>query len=224
MIARGASGRDGKRPSGWPELTTRVWVVVHDLQVAFDQEVLHPVLADLARLAVGDQFVGVEGDVEVEVVVDHHLHGLRLGDAADVAVDGLAGDLSGRPVAVAVDPAAGSELLEKLGRDDFVVFGGHVAQGVRERDHRVVAVERVAAVGCAPDPGLELLRFGKFGQLDSQNWLGHRNLRSVIVARSWLRFRGFELNRASDALPVRTPSTLLARSLVPTGMLERPTT
>ena len=100
--------------------------VIHDLQVAFDQEVLHPVLADLARLTVCDQFVGVEGYVEVEVVVDHHLHGLRLGDAADVAVDGLSRDLSGRSVAIAVYPAPGLKLFEKLGSDDFVVFGGHV--------------------------------------------------------------------------------------------------
>ena len=67
-------------------------VLVDDLEVLLDEAVLHPVLADLPGLAVGDELVGVEGDVEVEVVVDHHLEGPALDAAAPVLVDGHARD------------------------------------------------------------------------------------------------------------------------------------
>ena len=60
-------------------------------EVFLDQAVLHPVLAHLAGLAVGDQLIGIEGDVEVQVVVYHHLEGLALDAGALVLVDGLAG-------------------------------------------------------------------------------------------------------------------------------------
>ena len=33
-------------------------------------------LAHLSRFAIGDEFVGIEGDVETEVIVYHHLKGL----------------------------------------------------------------------------------------------------------------------------------------------------
>ena len=155
--------------------------MVHDLEIALDQQVLHPVLTDLARFAVGDQLVGVEGDVEIQIVVDHHLHRPRLGDAADVGVDRFAREPARRTVAVTVDPAPGSQLVEELRRHDLVVLLGHVAQSVFERDDRVVSVEVEAARRCAPDSGLERLRFGKLGQLDGENWIGHRILRVVIV-------------------------------------------
>ncbi len=180
-----AVGDDGARRLGprrkEPQRVARAHhqglLVVHDLQVALDEQVLHPVLADLARLAVGHQLVGVEGDVEVEVVVDHHLHGPRLGDATDVGVDGPAGDPAGRPVAVAVDPAPGAQLLEKLRRHDLVVLLGDVAQRVLQRDDRVAAVEVAAARRRPPDPWCEDLRLGKLVQFDGQHGLAHFHLR-----------------------------------------------
>ncbi len=36
--------------------------VIHDLEVALDELVLHPVLADLAGFSIGHELVGVEGD------------------------------------------------------------------------------------------------------------------------------------------------------------------
>ena len=75
-------------------------LVSHDLQVLLDQAVLHPVLADLAGLTVGDQLIGIQSDIEVQVVVDHHLEGLALGALALVLLDGLAVDAALGTVAV----------------------------------------------------------------------------------------------------------------------------
>jgi len=134
--------------------------VVHDLEVALDEQVLHPVLADLAGFTIGHQLVGVEGDIEVQVVVDHHLHGLCFGDAANVGVDGPAGDLAVGPEAVAVDPAPGAKLFEELRRHHLVVLFRHVTQRVLEGDDGVVAIEVIAAIRRPTDPGLEILGLG----------------------------------------------------------------
>jgi len=183
-------GDDGARRFGarWEE-TERVagadhqgLGVVHDLEVALDEQVLHPVLADLAGLAVGHKLVGVEGNLEVEVVVDHHLHCLRFGDAADVGVDGPAGDLARGPVAIAVDPAPGAKLFEELRRHHLVVFRRHVAQRILQRDDSVVAVEVKTAIWCPTDPGFEIRGLWQLSQLDSQNGLGHLILRRSIVS------------------------------------------
>ncbi len=63
-----------------------------------------------------------------------------------------------------------------------MVLGRHVSQSVLQRDDGVVAIERPAAVGRSPDPGLEFLGLRQLGQLDSQNRLGHLILRRDIVA------------------------------------------
>ncbi|MBS1239090.1 MAG: hypothetical protein H6R38_408 [Deltaproteobacteria bacterium] len=127
-----------------------------DFQVAPDQPVLHPVLADLAGLAVGHQFVGVEGDLEVEVVVDHHLEGLALDAAALVLVDGPALDRPRRAEAVAVDPTAPHQLLQELRRQRPVPLGGDVAQGVLEGE-RGVLLRQVELPGrCTADAFHEL--------------------------------------------------------------------
>ncbi|MPN40980.1 hypothetical protein SDC9_188520 [bioreactor metagenome] len=69
---------------------------------------MQPVLADLPRLAIGHELVGVEGDVEVEVVVDHDLKRLTREALAPVGVDGFAVDAPFRAIAVGVDaPARG---------------------------------------------------------------------------------------------------------------------
>ena len=85
MMTRGASGFDLKSPSGCPAFDDERLVAGEDFEVLFYQAVLHPVLAHLSRFTIGDEFVGIEGDVETEVVVDHHLKGLAL-DAACLCI------------------------------------------------------------------------------------------------------------------------------------------
>ena len=48
-----------------PRVNDQNLVGLHLLQIAFDQAILHPVLKDLTRFPVSDQFVGIEGNVEV---------------------------------------------------------------------------------------------------------------------------------------------------------------
>ncbi len=68
----------------------------------FDQAVLHPVLADLACLAVGRQFVGIKRDVEVQIVVDHDLNRAALNAVALYSSIGLPCSPAGAE-AVAID-------------------------------------------------------------------------------------------------------------------------
>ena len=50
-------------------------LVGHHLQYFLDEAILHPVLQTCPVSPVGHQLIGVEGHVEVQVVVDHHLEG-----------------------------------------------------------------------------------------------------------------------------------------------------
>ena len=135
-----AVGDDGARrvgmaleePEGMPRLDDQRRVALDLLEIALDEAVLHPVLADLAGLAVGDELVGVEGDLEVEVVVDHHLEGSALDALAFVLAYRPAADRARGPEAIAVDPPSRPKLGEELGRHLLLPFGLDVAQGVRE--------------------------------------------------------------------------------------------
>ena len=121
------------------------------LQIHFEEAVLHPVLADLSRLAIGHQLVGVEGDVEGQVVVYHHLEGFPFDALAFVLVDGFRLEVSFRAIAVAVDAAAGPELFEEFGCQLFVQFVGDVAQGILQGRGGLRRIEGVATVGSPPD-------------------------------------------------------------------------
>ena len=126
-------------------------VLCQFLQVHFEEAILHPVLADLARLAVGHQLVGIEGYVESQVVVYHHLESLSLDALAFVLVDGFRLEVSFRAEAVAVDAAPGAEFLKEFGCQLFVQFVGDVAQGVLQGRGSLRGIEGIATVGCPPD-------------------------------------------------------------------------
>ena len=78
-------------------------VIVKFLKIFLDQTVLHPVLAYLAGLAVCDEFVGVEGDVKAQVVVNHYLERLAFYTFALVLVNGLCLQVALRTETVAID-------------------------------------------------------------------------------------------------------------------------
>ena len=115
------------------------------------EPVLHPVLADLPRLSVGDKFVGIEGDVETKVIVDHHLEGLAFDAIPFVFINGLRLQVALRTVAVAVDAPAGTEFFHKLRRQSFVQLRRDIAQCILQRRSRLRRGKRVATVGCPPD-------------------------------------------------------------------------
>ena len=131
------------------------------LEVLLDQTVLHPVLADLAGLTVGDELIGIESDIEVEVVVDHDLNGLALDALALVFVDGLAVELALGTEAVAIDTAVLFELLRKLLGHLLMMVGVDVTQGVLDGE-RLIGLGQVGfAAGCATVALFELRILGK---------------------------------------------------------------
>ena len=107
-------------------------LIGHDLQILLDEPVLHPVLAHLPRLAVGHQLIGVQGHVEVQVVVHHHLECLGLYAVAPILVDGLAVQLPLRPEAISVDPAMLLQLPGKLPCHLQMMVRVDVPQGVAD--------------------------------------------------------------------------------------------
>ena len=117
MMTRGASFHQGL-------------LVGEGLQIFLDEAILHPVLADLAGLAVGGELVGVQSHVEVQVVVDHDLDGPALDAVALVFVDGLSVELAGGAEAVAVDAAVLLQLLGELLGHLGVMVGMDVPKGV----------------------------------------------------------------------------------------------
>ncbi|MPM49461.1 hypothetical protein SDC9_96191 [bioreactor metagenome] len=115
-------------------------------EVTLDEAVLQPVLAGLPGFAVGDQFVGVERDLKVQIVVDHHLERLARKALTLVLVDGLAVNTPLGTVAIGVDAAARFQLFQELRRKRFVQTLRHVPQRVFERLPRLREGQPVAAI------------------------------------------------------------------------------
>ena len=80
-------------------------------QVIFYQAILHPVLADRSGFTIGHQFVRVEGNVKIKVVIDHHLEGFSGKTPAFVGFDRLGLDGSGRSEPITINSAACHELV-----------------------------------------------------------------------------------------------------------------
>ena len=136
-------------------------VLRDDFEIFLYKEVLHPVLADLPSLSVGDELVWIERHVEVEVVVDHYLEGFAFDALALVFVDGLAVELSFRTEAVAVDASVLLIFFEELGGEFFVVLLGDVAQSVLEREDYFFIVEYLSSVRSPSYAGLEFRHLRK---------------------------------------------------------------
>ena len=105
-------------------------LVRQDLQILLDQTILHPVLAHLTGLTVGNQFIGVQSHIKVQVVIDHNLNGAALNARTLILIDGLAVQLTRRTEAVAVNAAMLLQLLRKLLGHLLVVIGMDVTQRV----------------------------------------------------------------------------------------------
>ncbi len=158
------------------------------LQILLDEAVLHPVLADLAGLAVGHQLVRVQRHVEVQVVVDHHLDGAAFDALALVLVNGLAVQLALRTETVAVDAAVLLELLGKLPGHLGVMVRMDIAQGVLDGQSLVGLGQLRLAPGrpavAALHPGI---RRQVVVQLDGHRFIcqiGHEN---ASLKQYWTR-------------------------------------
>ena len=132
-----------------------------DFEILFNKEVLHPVLADLPGLSVGDELVGIERHVEVEVVVNHYLEGLAFDALALIFVDGLAVEFSFRTEAIAVDTSVLLIFLQEFRRELFVVLLRNVAQRILERKHDFLIVENLSPVRSPSYAGLKFRHLWK---------------------------------------------------------------
>ena len=121
-------------------------LVGHDFQVLLDEAVLHPVLADLSGLAVGHQFIGIERDVETQVVVNHYLESLAFDAVAFIFVDGFGFEVALRTETVTVDFSAGQQLVHELGGELFVQFFRDVAKCVLQGCGGLCGSEAVPSV------------------------------------------------------------------------------
>jgi len=133
-----------------------------DFKVFLDEEVLHPVLADLPRLAVCDELIGIQGNIEVQVVVDHDLNGAAFDAVSPILVDGLSVQGARRTEAVAVNAAVLFQLLREFPRHLFVIPGMDVAQRVFYRQRPI----RLAEMRLAPRrPAIARIHGGILRQL-----------------------------------------------------------
>ena len=121
------------------------------LQIGHNEPVLHPVLADLAGLAVGHQLIGIEGHIKIQIVVDHHLNGPALDAVSFIFVDGAAPDPAPGPEAIAVDAAVLLQLPGKLLRHLGVELGRDVAQRVFDGQRLVLRRKPGLPAGRAAD-------------------------------------------------------------------------
>ena len=125
---------------------TRVWFSVSSSRYFFIRRYCSQ-FWHLACLAVCYKFVGVECNVETEVVVNHYLESLAFEAFALVLVDGLGLDVAFGTPAVGVDAAARAQFLEKFGSHFFVEFLGNITQGVFEGGDGFFRGKGEAAVG-----------------------------------------------------------------------------
>ena len=151
------------------------------LHVLLDQKILHPILADLTRFAVGHQLIGVERHVKIQIVVDHHLERAPLEAFALIFVHRPAPQPPRRTEAIAVDAAARAQLVQKLGRELLMERGRDVAERVFEREPFIRGGKTAHAARRAADPRHKIGIRGKLGKM--QHAVRH-TLRLLIAARA----------------------------------------
>ena len=97
-------------------------------KILLNETILHPVLTDLPRFAISDEFIRIESNVEAEIIVNHHLERFTFNTISFVGIDRLRLEVSLRTISVTVNASTGAKFLHKLRCKRFVQFFGNVAQ------------------------------------------------------------------------------------------------
>ena len=100
------------------------------LKVLLDQLILHPVLAYLTGLTVGNQLVGIQSDLRAQVVVNHNLESFTLNAVAFIFINRLAVNLLLRHEAVSVDTASGKEFFHELRSQLLMKLFRNITKGI----------------------------------------------------------------------------------------------
>ena len=135
------------------------------LQIFLDQPVLKPVLADGSSLAVGDQLIGIQSHLEIQIVIDHDLEGLPGQTLSLIFIDGLSVDSAFRTITVRIYTAVCCQFFHELRRQLLVQLFRHITQSVLQRDFRLRLSKPESPVRRSPD---SLLKFRIIGIFISQ--------------------------------------------------------
>ena len=89
-------------------------LLCHDLQILFDQPVLHPVLTDLTCLSIRHQLIRIKGNVETEVIVNHYLESFSFQAVSSIIINGTCFQITLRTITIPIYPSTGTKLFHKF--------------------------------------------------------------------------------------------------------------
>ena len=89
-------------------------------KILLNETILHPVLTDLPRFAISDEFIRIESNVEAEIIVNHHLESFTFNTISFVGIDRLRLEVSLRTIPVTIDTSAGTKFFHKLRSEGLV--------------------------------------------------------------------------------------------------------
>ena len=115
-------------------LNNKGLLICHFLKVFLDKSVLEPVLAYRTCLAVGNQLVWIEGNLEIQVVIYHNLKCFSCKAVSLVLVNWLAVNSSFRSVSVGIYSAICFKFLHEFRSQLFVKLFWYVSQCVLQRN------------------------------------------------------------------------------------------
>ena len=152
----------GEKPKRMSRLHYKSLLIGHLLKILHNQAVLKPVLAHLSSLTISYKFIrikshievqliGIQGDVEVQVVVNHHLESLAGYAFAFVFIDRFAFDLPLRTPTVSIYASTSAELFKKFRSHLLVNLFWKIAQGILERSYGLFRRKGVSPVRRAAD-------------------------------------------------------------------------
>ena len=171
-------------------------ILCHFFQVAFDQKVLHPVMADGSCFTIGDQFIRIEGNFKVQVVVNHDLESFAFRAFSFIFINWFAIDAAFRAETIAIDTAASRQFFEELWDKFIMIFFRNVAQGIFQCQFSLGRAEAEAAVRGSADAFLErFLRRKSIGEFQFDcHCLCDISIFHVVTTPSFTRYpdeRGF---------------------------------
>ncbi len=104
--------------------------VGHLFEIFLNKVILEPVLANLACLAISDQFVGIKGDVEAEIVVDHNLESFSCEAFPFIFINRLGFEVACRAPAVGIYSASCAKLFQEFRSNLLMKFFRKISEGI----------------------------------------------------------------------------------------------
>ncbi len=106
-------------------------------KIFFNQIILHPVLTHLTRFSVCNKFVWVKRNLEIKVVVDHHLNSASF-CYPFVFIDGFTEDSALRSISITVYLAICHQLFHKFRSQCFMQFFRYIPQCVFKSEFHLI--------------------------------------------------------------------------------------